>query len=118
MKNLFNWIKNFILELKHNLKLLYIINIISIILATLPFLNLLTKYHSLRGIVFYIPVIFIIFMSLIAVKTYKKFPKTTKWITAILGFLIIIFVQIYINGFFWVIFYCLEMDLQAENLSL
>ena len=105
MKNLFNWIKNFILELKHNLKLLYIINIISVILASLQFLLLFVLYPNIGCFIFYIPTIFIFLISLFSVKTYKKFPKTTKWISVILGLFIIIFLQIIYFGMAWLFLY-------------
>jgi len=112
MKNLFNWIKNFILELKHNLKLLYIINIISIILATLPFLHVLILYHYWECVIFYIPTIIIFIISIFALRTFNRFPKTTKWITAILGITIIIFIQLIIGGVFWIFLYALNIGLK------
>jgi hypothetical protein len=111
MKNFFNWIKNFILELKHNLKLLYIINIISIILATLPFLYFIFFNHNFIGVIFYIPTTIIFIISIFALRTFNRFPKTTKWITSILGLFIIIFIQIIVSFFLWGLLYYLEQGI-------
>ena len=78
--------------------------IISTILGIIPFFIFLC-YEELRfcSWVFLVPIIFVFIILKIANRTFIKHPSATKIVTFILGIFIILFVQIFVAGCFYIL---------------
>ncbi len=111
------YIKNTLIILKKEHKFLSLAVIISFILGLIPCLFCIIgfDYDKLSGLFFLIPVFAIIIISLIAIKSYKHFPKTTTIITFLLNSFIIICVQIIFGFFVLCLFSMFDSDTPIDN---